>query len=51
MLRELKVRNFAIVEDGALSLGQGMTAFTGETGAGNSLLLDAITLLQSNGAP
>jgi DNA repair protein RecN (Recombination protein N) len=45
MLLELKVRNFAIVEDGSLELGSGMTAFTGETGAGKSLLLDAITLL------
>ena len=45
MLRELRVKNFAIVEDGVLSLGAGMTAFTGETGAGKSLLLDAITLL------
>jgi len=45
MLTELRVRNFAIVEDGSLSLGHGMTAFTGETGAGKSLLLDAITLL------
>ena len=45
MLRELRVKNFAIVEDGTLSLETGMTAFTGETGAGKSLLLDAVTLL------
>jgi len=45
MLRELRVKNFAIVEDGILKLDQGMTTFTGETGAGKSLLLDAITLL------
>lgn len=45
MLRELKVKNFAIVEDGRLQLGAGMTSFTGETGAGKSLLFDAVTLL------
>ncbi len=45
MLSELRVKNFAIVEDGQLEFSKGMIAFTGETGAGKSLLLDAITLL------
>lgn len=45
MLKELRIRNFALVEDAALQLGGGMSAFTGETGAGKSLLLDAISLL------
>jgi len=45
MLKELQVKNFAIVEDGKLNFESGMTAFTGETGAGKSLFLDAITLL------
>ena len=45
MLRRLHIRNLAIVEDVALELGEGLTVITGETGAGKSILVDALALL------
>jgi DNA repair protein RecN (Recombination protein N) len=45
VLRDLSIKNFAIVEDVTLALGEGFTAITGETGAGKSILVDALTLL------
>ncbi len=45
MLTQLRVRDFAIVEELELELAVGMTAVTGETGAGKSILVDAIGLL------
>jgi DNA repair protein RecN (Recombination protein N) len=45
MLIQLRIRDFAIVEDLDLDLAAGMTAVTGETGAGKSILVDAIGLL------
>jgi len=42
MLTELQIRNFLIIESLDLSLNQGMTVVTGETGAGKSMLLDAL---------
>ena len=42
MLRALEVRDFVIVEKAAIELGQGFTVLTGETGAGKSILVDAI---------
>ena len=45
MLRSLYVRNFAVVEEAEIGFGPGMTVVTGETGAGKSLLVDALMLL------
>ncbi|HAO32602.1 MAG TPA: DNA repair protein RecN [Candidatus Competibacteraceae bacterium] len=45
MLTQLRIRDFAIVEELELELAGGMTAVTGETGAGKSILVDAIGLL------
>ncbi|MFP4129503.1 MAG: DNA repair protein RecN [Halorhodospira sp.] len=44
MLREIHIRDFAIVERLELELGDGMHVLTGETGAGKSILLDALGL-------
>lgn len=45
MLTELVVRDLGVIEDLGLLLGGGMTALTGETGAGKTLLVGAIELL------
>ena len=45
MLTQIRIRDFAIVEDLELELATGMSAVTGETGAGKSILVDAIGLL------
>lgn len=42
MLREIAIRNFAIIRDLRLSFGPGMSALTGETGAGKSIIIDAL---------
>ena len=42
MLKELHIRNLAVIKDAALELGPGLNVFTGGTGAGKSLLLGAI---------
>jgi len=42
MLTELHVREFALIEDVRLELSRGMTVFSGETGAGKSMLVDAL---------
>jgi DNA repair protein RecN (Recombination protein N) len=45
VLRRLRIKNLAIVEDLELELSEGLTVVTGETGAGKSILVDALTLL------
>jgi DNA repair protein RecN (Recombination protein N) len=45
MLTELRVRNLATVADVTLALGPGLNVLTGETGAGKSMLVDALALL------
>lgn len=45
MLYELYVENFALIRKMRLSFSLGMTALTGETGAGKSLIIDAVSLL------
>jgi len=44
MINHIQVRNFAIVDELELPLRNGMTVLTGETGAGKSILLDALEL-------
>jgi len=50
MLNFLQIRNFAIVESLDLEFSGGFTCITGETGAGKSILVDALGLLCGNRA-
>ena len=45
MLTSLRVRDLAVLEDVEVSFGEGLTVLTGETGAGKSLVVDALSLL------
>ena len=45
MIRNLYIQNFVLIEKLALDFNEGFSAFTGETGAGKSILIDAISLL------
>ena len=50
MLKRLIIKNWAIIEDADISLKDGLTVLTGETGAGKSLIIDSITLLSGERA-
>ena len=50
MLRHLRVTNFAILSDVSIDLGPGLNVLTGETGAGKSLIVDAVNLLRGGRA-
>ncbi|MEC9406282.1 MAG: DNA repair protein RecN [Pseudomonadota bacterium] len=45
MLRQLSIQNLAVIADLSLDFGNGFNVLTGETGAGKSILIDAISLV------
>jgi DNA repair protein RecN (Recombination protein N) len=45
MLQELRIKNFAIIDELNLSFSKGLNILTGETGAGKSIILNAVHLL------
>nr|HID59579.1 DNA repair protein RecN [Desulfobacterales bacterium] len=45
MLRELSIRNFAIIDDLQISFSGGLNVLTGETGAGKSIIINAVSLI------
>ncbi len=45
MLLELKIKNLAIIESSEVHFGKGLNVITGETGAGKSILLEALNLI------
>ena len=45
MIKEIRIRNFAVIENLEVSFGKGLSVLTGETGAGKSIIIDALNLL------
>jgi DNA repair protein RecN (Recombination protein N) len=45
MLIELRIKNFAIIDELNLSFSKGFNILSGETGAGKSIILNAVTRL------
>src|ERR1700742_4010832 len=50
MLLELRAENYAVIDRAVASFGPGLNLLTGETGAGKSILVDALALLMGNKA-
>ena len=44
MLKELRITNFAIIDELHVHFNQGLHVFTGETGAGKSIIIEALSL-------
>src|SRR6201984_1463678 len=45
MLTELRIRDFAVIEEAALTFGPGLNVLSGETGAGKTIIMTALGLL------
>ena len=45
MLSELSIKNFAIIDDLRIRFGAGLTILSGETGAGKSIIINAVNLI------
>lgn len=45
MLSELRLENYAVIDNAAIEFASGLNLLTGETGAGKSILIDALGLL------
>jgi DNA repair protein RecN (Recombination protein N) len=50
MLEELRIRNLAVVEDAVIEFTEGLNVLTGSTGAGKSIILNAVELLSGSRA-
>ena len=44
VLSHIVIKNFTLIEEAAIDLNSGLTVVTGQTGAGKSIMLDAIQL-------
>src|SRR5208282_2821850 len=50
MLKDLRIKNFTIIDDLSIGFGPGLNILTGETGAGKSIIVDALGLLMGGRA-